>query len=86
MFSPNLSSGNTGNDFAYINNGKIIINGIDTFQETSLQVYDVLGNQLFSQQLSTLNSQLSTKNFPAGIYVLQLKQGDIVKTQKIVID
>ena len=41
--------------FAFISNGNIIVNG-----EGTLQVFDVLGHQLVTKQLSTLNSQLST--------------------------
>ena len=41
--------------FAFISNGNIIVNG-----EGTLQIFDILGHQLFTKQLSTLNSQLST--------------------------
>jgi hypothetical protein len=44
--------------FAFISNGNIIVNG-----EGILQVFDVLGHQLITKQLSTLNSKLSTLNY-----------------------
>ena len=67
--------------FAFISNGNIIVNG-----EGILQVFDVLGHQLFTKQLSTLNSQLSTLNYKSGVYVLRLIDGDTIRTQKIVIE
>ena len=67
--------------FAFISNGNIIVNG-----EGTLQVFDVLGHQLVTKQLSTLNSKLSTLNYKSGVYVLRLIDGDTIRTQKIVIE
>ena len=67
--------------FAFISNGNIIVNGIGT-----LQVFDILGHQLITKQLSTLNSKLSTLNYKSGVYVLRLINGENVRTQKIVIE
>ena len=63
-------------NFAFINNGQLIVTG-----EGTLQVFDVLGRQLYSNA----NFQHSTTHFPAGVYVLRLVNGESVKTQKIVI-
>ena len=69
-------------EFAFIDaSGNIIVNG-----EGTLQVFDVLGHQLVTKQLSTLNSQHSTLNYKSGVYVLRLINGDDVKTQKMVIE
>ena len=68
-------------DFAFISDGNLIVNGKGT-----LQVIDVLGHQLFSKELSTANCQLPTANFSKGVYVLQLTNGNDLKTQKIVIE
>jgi len=73
--SPSAGSGT----FAYVSNGNIIVDG-----EGTLQVFDALGRQLFTKELSTANYQLSTVNVP-GVYVLRLIDGENVKTQKIVI-
>ena len=67
--------------FAFISNGNIIVNG-----EGTLQVFDILGHQLITKQLSTLNSKLSTLNYKSGVYVLRLINGENVRTQKIVIE
>ena len=45
-----------------------------------------MGRQLFSKELSTFNSQLSTLNYTPGVYVLRLINGDNVRTQKIVVE
>ena len=67
------------NDFAFISDGNIIVTG-----EGVLQVIDVLGRQLFSQEV---NSSLLTphSSLSAGVYVLRLINGNKVRTQKIVI-
>ena len=80
-----FSANNNDNDiedenFAFISNGNLIINGTGT-----LQVFDILGHELFRNELPTANSQLPTANFPAGVYVLRLINGHDVKTQKIVV-
>ena len=67
-------------DFAFISNGELIVNG-----QGALQIFDALGRQLFSKALSTPNSQLSIPNTP-GVYMLRLVTGNSTKTQKIVID
>ena len=63
--------------FAFISNGDIIVDG-----EGTLQVFDILGQQLLSKELPTVNCQLPTV---AGVYVLRLINGNEVKTQKIVV-
>ena len=76
-----FAMGNNGSDdFAFISNNEIIVNG-----EGMLQVFDVLGRQLLSKELPTANCQLSTANFNTGVYVLRLINGNEVKTQKIVV-
>ena len=60
-------------NFAFISNGNIIING-----EGTLQVIDALGRILLTQKTTTAN-------YKPGVYVLRLINGEDVKTQKIVI-
>ncbi len=76
-----FATGNaTEDNFAFFSDGNIIVNG-----EGMLQVIDVLGRQCYAKELSTANCQLSTINFPAGVYVLRLIDGDVARTQKIVV-
>ena len=69
--------------FAYYANGEIII--FADAVDASLQVIDVIGRILLTQNLSSLYSQLSTLTFNPGVYVLQLINGNDIKTQKIII-
>ena len=53
VFRVNEDNQNNNDNFAFISNGQLIVNG-----EGVLQIFDALGRQLFSKELSTLNSQL----------------------------
>jgi hypothetical protein len=66
-------------NFAFFHNGQLVIEGTG-----ALQVFDILGHQLLSKELSTLNSQLSTPTAP-GVYVLRLINGESVKTQEVLV-
>ena len=79
VFNGNSAEGN--DDFAFIDAaGNLIVNGTGL-----LQVFDVLGHQLYAKQLPTPNSSLLTPNLPAGVYVLRLLTSDRERTQKLVI-
>jgi len=67
-------------DFAFISNGELIVNGTGT-----LQVIDALGRELVCKNLSPFTSHLSLLTFKPGVYVLRLVNGEKLKTQKIVI-
>jgi len=71
--------------FAFINNGQIILIGIEGDAVTaSLQIVDVMGRILVCRD--ALNaSPISIKGMAPGVYVLRLIHGDDVKTQKIVV-
>lgn len=69
---------NLGDDFAFISDGQLIVTG-----EGVLQIFDVLGHQLFTKQ-APLTSNLSTLT-SAGVYVLRLINGVDIKTQKILV-
>ena len=96
VFSPEGDGLSTGSGtFAFINDGNIIVNAGPSTHSTGsgttgsgtsiLQVFDILGRQHFAKELSTVNYQLSTANFPSGVYVLRLINGENVRTQKIVV-
>jgi len=71
------SSENTHDLFAYLSDGQLIVNG-----EGTLQIFDVLGHQFLSKQLSTANCQLPTA---PGVYILRLITPEKIKTQEIVV-
>ena len=68
--------------FAYIHNGNIVITA--DARGASLQVIDMMGRVIISHNGHT--RCVPTMGMPAGVYVLQLIDGDSVKTQKIVVD
>jgi hypothetical protein len=63
--------------FAFISNGNIIING-----EGTLQVVDMTGRVI---RCTDGVHTVSTNGMPAGVYVLRLIDGDVIRTQKMVI-
>ena len=69
----------TSDDFAFISNGDIIINGQGT-----LQVFDITGRMISSNRIDGVHS-VSTNGMAAGVYMLNLINGNNAKTQKIVV-
>ena len=67
-------------DFAFINNGNIIITDVDA--SATLQIVDVTGRVMFNGSVS---HNISTANMAEGVYVLRLMNGSNVRTQKIVV-
>ena len=75
VFSAN---GNEDSDnFAFVSNGHIIVNGQGT-----VQVYDITGRMVSSH--NDVN-HITTEGMSAGVYVIRLTDGNGTKTQKIVI-
>ena len=71
---------NTDNQFAFISNGQIILNGINGY--TTVQLFDVTGRMLSS---TNGTNRISTENMSNGVYMIRLINGSDVKTQKIVV-
>jgi hypothetical protein len=65
--------------FAFISNGELIITGTGT-----LQVFDMLGRQLFIRKVNS-SLQIPNSSLNPGVYVLRLCNGKDVKVQKIVV-
>ncbi len=72
---PSTSSG----AFAFVSNGKIVIN-----QEGTLHIVDMTGRMVASR--SGRIQSVPTTGITSGVYILRLINGDNVKTQKIVIE
>ena len=70
--------------FAYINDGNIIVTGVEDASNASLQVMDMMGRVFVSHSGGI--QCIPTAGMTAGVYVLRLINGDSVKTQKIVIE
>ena len=76
-----FAAGNNSNEqFAFIGNGEIILNGIDG--NTTVQLFDVTGRMLSSTNGA---NRISIENMAAGVYMLRLVNGNDVKIQKIVV-
>jgi len=80
VFSAKSDNENLDESFAFMSDGQLIVNG-----EGTLQVFDVLGHQILTKELSVFRSQFSVFNAP-GVYVLRLTDGTNVRTQKIVVE
>ena len=77
-----FDAGSNNNDsFAFYNNGNIVINNEGS---AILNIVDVLGRTISSQNIN--GSENVSFNANAGVYTLQLIQGEKVKTQKIVVE
>ena len=79
VFDANTGNDETNDNFAFINNGELIVNGNGT-----VQVIDILGRQMFSHEVNS-SFRIQNSSFAPGVYVLRLVNGNDVKTQKIVI-
>ena len=78
-----FATGNSvnGNDFAFISNNSLKIFGIEG--QATLKVMDVTGRTLSTESFNgSYDKQLNLSN---GVYMLQLIQGNDIKTQKIVV-
>ena len=74
------SDANEDSQFAFISNGEIIVKG-----EGTLQVIDMLGHILISRLIDSGSSLLSSDFLTNGVYVLRLINGEMVRTQKIIV-
>ncbi|MBP5572606.1 MAG: T9SS type A sorting domain-containing protein [Bacteroidales bacterium] len=76
-----FATSNTSDDqFAFISNGQIILNGVNG--NTTVQLFDVTGRMLSSTNGA---NRISVENMAAGVYVIRLVNGNDVKTQKVVV-
>ena len=82
VFGANNGSYEQNNEtFAFFNGSNWVINNEG---EATLQVIDMMGRVLSSEQIN--GSYNNSLNLSAGVYVLRLSNGNVVKTQKVVID
>ena len=73
--------------FAYVDNGEIIITGLETQSIASLQVIDMMGRVVVSgNNLGDVSGNVFTVRMTPGVYVLRLITGDTIRVQKIVVE
>ena len=70
-------------NFAYINNGEIIIDSIEG--KGVVRIYDMLGRPISEYGVSE-SARISTSAFADGFYIIQMSDDNGVKVQKVVID
>jgi len=51
-----------------------------------VSVYNVLGQTVLSTSIHTVNNQIDLSTFNKGIYTVELKDGDVVYTEKVVVE
>ena len=73
----------TTDNFAFINNGEIIIEKIEG--KGVVKIYDMLGRPM-SEYGVTESARIPTSAFADGIYIIQMSDENGVKVQKVVID
>lgn len=69
-------------NFAYINNGEIIINDING--DAQINIYDVTGRRVYENADAVSN--VSTYGFSSGVYIIRKIDDKGVKTQKILLN
>lgn len=72
--------------FAFISNGRLYINDIETCQGASLQMVDMTGRTVWSETINNRDGVYTVSTMSPGIYVLRLNDGNTIRTQKLVIE
>ena len=80
------STFNTFNLSIYPNpsDGNFIISSKDNFLENSnLEIYDILGKQVFSRKLNNKETNINVEHLSKGIYIAKLTKDDTILNSKI---
>tara|TARA_R110002033_G_scaffold38831_1_gene78386 strand:- start:37063 stop:40191 length:3129 start_codon:yes stop_codon:yes gene_type:complete len=65
---------------------KIVVNGL-LANETIAHIYDIQGRMILSKELNPLQviNHINVSSFSTGIYMIRLIDGNLIKTQKLII-
>ena len=74
------SEAETNENFAFMMNDALVVTG-----EGVLQVFDMTGRMVTSQELHGVQTTVSLPNAANGVYVLRLTEGKQSRIQKMVI-
>lgn len=68
-------------------NGIFSIKGIAGSAQTSINIYNNLGQQIFTKTINgnNINTEIQLNNSTPGIYTISIRSGDIVKHEKLII-
>ena len=53
---------------------------------TSVSIFNILGQQMFSSEINVLTTQIDVSKFDAGLYIVKAIIGDTEGTMKIIVD
>lgn len=65
-----------------VNDGKLLITSKQNLPKT-IEVYDVLGKQIFTT--SIIGKTLNVSKLSPGIYILKIKENNITATRKLIV-
>ncbi len=82
--SGNNGLDSTNNNFAYINNGDIVI--FDIEGNAQINIIDALGRCVYNGKSNDATKRISASMFTTGVFIIQKIDGNGIKTQKIVIE
>ncbi|MGC6431681.1 MAG: alpha-amylase family glycosyl hydrolase [Jejuia sp.] len=74
-----LVSPNPFNNYIDIFTGKL-----DANTDASIDIYSILGNQVYSSSTKNVNLKIDTSKLPVGIYLLRIATSNSAKTYKII--
>ncbi len=58
--------------------------GLNDAQQNKITVYDVVGKLVFQAETTTTQLNIDTKDFPQGVYLLQIQNETGIATKKII--
>jgi hypothetical protein len=65
-----------------VTNGKIYITSKTTL-EREISIYDVLGKRVFIT--NTSNKELNISTITPGVYLIKIKEADVISTRKLIV-
>jgi hypothetical protein len=69
----------------YPNPASSVLN-IENAENSSIEIYDLLGRVILSENNISLNKQLNVSSFSTGTYLIKITNGNQVKTDKFIIN
>ncbi len=67
-----------------VENAQLTINTL-SFEDKTVQIFDLLGKQVFNKTISGTNNTVSLENLNTGIYILKLEEAGKVAVRKLVV-
>lgn len=67
-----------------VNNNFFTINTLNRSNKT-VQIFDILGKQVYSKELQQSNEKVYTNNLKPGIYILRVEEDNKIATRKLIL-